>query len=244
MSTLETRLLELGAELEFPTTPDLSGAVQGRIAFRVPWWRRRVLLVAAATIVVAAAGVLAVPPARTAVLEWLGIRGVEIRPIAELPPGPIATELDLGEQISLAEVSNRVLFRPVPPPSGLGEEPLIYLRRPPAGGMVSYLYGTPERARLLISQFRADYRPFIGKFVGEDTTARTAEVGGSPALWLGGTHFIVYREDDGTLVEESTRRARNVLLWRHRGLTLRVEGALGETEAIRIAERLVAGGRG
>ncbi len=199
------------------------------------------MLVAVALAGVALAGVLAVPSARTAILDWLGVGGVEVRFVDELPAVPLARELDLGDRVSLDEARRAADFRVLVPPASLGDDPVVYLRDPPAGGMVSFLYGSPEDTKLLISQFRGDYEPFITKFVESSATSTSRIVAGVPALWLEGAHLVVYRDSDGLFIEEATRLARNVLLLERDGVTYRIEGALDEEEAVDVARRLLAG---
>ena len=92
---LESRLRALAAETEFPPTPDVAAAVRTRIAVApVPPKRfrfarrpsRRALAVAIACVVaLPAAAIAAVPGARHAVLDWLGLRSVRVRTVPALP---------------------------------------------------------------------------------------------------------------------------------------------------------------
>jgi hypothetical protein len=239
VTELELRLQELGTAIAFPETPDLTAGVRGRLARQHMWWRRRALLVAVAVLVVAVAGVLAVPSARSALLEWLGIRGVEVRLVDELPARPVTRELDLGGRVTFGQAARSVPFRLLPPPDGLEDAPAIYLRTPPADGMVTYLYGTPARARMLLSQFRGEYEPFISKFADDAARLERLEIAGESALWLEGAHLLAYRHPDGTFSEEPFRLADNVLLWQHRGVTFRLEGSLRLDQARRVAELVV-----
>ena len=113
MIDVEQRLLDLGAALEFPPTPDLAAAVRTRLAstepavhglrlragawrsavwswLAAPRWQRRVAAVGLA-LVLALAVVLGIEPVRTTVAHWLGIRGVQVVPVQTLPPVPTRT---------------------------------------------------------------------------------------------------------------------------------------------------------
>ncbi len=87
MTELERQLRELGAEVAYPSTPDIAAAVMARVgAGRQPLLAsRRVLALGLAIATVAIGAVMAVPQARTAILDWLGVGGVEIRLVDELP---------------------------------------------------------------------------------------------------------------------------------------------------------------
>jgi hypothetical protein len=238
VTELELQLQDLAPAIAFPPTPDLASAVRARLeAAPRRGWRpsRRALAIAFAVLVVAVAGVLAVPSARTAILEWLGIKGVELEFVDKLPPRAVSTDLDLGEATTLERAQRRAGFDVVAPPKELGR-PIVYFREPPDGGMVSFLYGRPGRVRLLLSEFRGEYRPFIHKMVRETTRIVPVRVDGEPAVWLEGAHFIAYRDASGVFQSEQVRIAGRVLLWRHDGLTFRLEGAATRQQAIDFAE--------
>ena len=202
---------------------------------------------------------------RTAVADRLGLRGVQIghlpfvpAPAPTLVPLPVGDRLSLGERLSLAAAGAR-FGAPVALPAALGEPDEVYLREPPAGGMVSLIYrprpGLPAAGStgvgLLISQFRGALTPeFLGKGLGPDSRVEqvavrdTAPCGlapddGARALWIAGQpHLFFYRDRAGQVRDESVRLAGNVLLWERGDLTLRLEGALGRDEALRIAASL------
>ena len=87
MPDLERQLRELGNVLELPAAPDLVDAVRSRIGEdRVPGLqRRRWLVVAIAALGLALAAAMAVPQARTAILEFLHIRGASVERVPTLP---------------------------------------------------------------------------------------------------------------------------------------------------------------
>src|SRR5207249_3599125 len=78
--SLERDLRALAAELEWPDTPALAPLELGR--------RRnlRPLVLALAVLVLALAVAFAVPPARSAILRFLHLRGVSVERVETLPP--------------------------------------------------------------------------------------------------------------------------------------------------------------
>ena len=126
MTELEHALLDLGRTLELPATPDIAASVSRRLAAAETvrprrLGRRRLVLVFAA-LVIAVGAAFAVPPARTAILEWLGLRGATVERVFALPDVPAERGFDvdqLGERMSLAEASERAGFA-VAVPSVLG----------------------------------------------------------------------------------------------------------------------------
>jgi hypothetical protein len=246
VTELELRLRALGSDLDYPTTPDLAARLAERLAgegrARRPLVGRRALVLVLAALALAIGAAFAVPPARTAILEWLGLRGVEIRRTAEPPAGtttPAATigaDLGLGTRVTLDEARRRALF-PVSLPT-LGElpPPEVYFASSLPGGQVALVYGPGER-RLLLTQFRARPGfPYIEKTAGPGTTIEPVEVGGQAGFWLSGDlHQVLYQDSSGEIQEETLRLAGDVLLWERGSVTLRLEGADSKAEALRIA---------
>ncbi len=191
---------------------------------------------------------------RSAVADRLGLRGVEIGHLPFVPaptptsvPLPIAERLGLGEPLSLEAARTR-FGAPIARPDGLGEPDEIYLREPPAGGMVSLVYrprpGLPAAGStgvgLLLSQFRGGLAPeFLGKGLGPGSRVEQVAVAGGAAgraLWIEGQpHLFFFRDRAGQVRDESVRLAGSVLLWERGDLTLRLEGALGRDDALRVA---------
>src|SRR2546421_7623995 len=82
MTELERALVALGGELEFPPTPDLVGAVRGRLQRR-SWVRPLVFAVALGALAVGVA--LAVPPARSAILKFFHVGSATVERVDTLP---------------------------------------------------------------------------------------------------------------------------------------------------------------
>lgn len=245
MAELEHDLRELGLALELPPTPELWPAVRRRLAAepsRRVFPLRRALVLGFAVLAVAAGAVLAVPQARTAVLEWLGLRGVTIERV-ETTPTPTATvdlqeaALQLGERVTLAEARRRARY-PVALPTALGEPGAVYFDPRAPGGQVSFVYRDDEgRIEALVSQFRAGLDDdFIFKSANPETKVEPASVDGARAWWLeGAPHEILYVDASGEPIFEETRLAANTLLWERGETTVRLEGDFTKQEALRIA---------
>ena len=242
MSELERRLRELGRELDFPETPALAPAVTTRLRETRPrgvFLRRRLLVVALALVAVAIAAVLAVPPARTALLELFGLRGATIERVERLPAVRPPGDLDLGTRVSLAKARERADF-PIVVPREYGDPDGTYVRPTSAGVMVSLLWGDEENVRLLLTQFRGSSEaPLVKKLGAQATRIESVTVGGEPGYWIeGAPHAVLFVDARGRIAEDRFRLARNVLLWERGPLLLRLEGDVDREEALRIAESL------
>jgi hypothetical protein len=245
MPDLERELRALGSAIDFPPTPNLAAAV--RLRLRAPRERTfpawRVLALAVAALALVAGGVLAVPSARTAVLEWLGLRGVSIERVPESRRVPPGGELALGHEVTLAEARELAGFRVhVPRGAGVGEPDAVYFSSAyVSGGYVSFVYGSSEDVRLLVTQFRARIdEGLVQKLIAPGTTVeRTSVRGASTGFWIeGAPHEIFYVDGDGAVVPDTARLAENTLLWQLGAVTYRLEGAETLQEAVRIARSM------
>jgi hypothetical protein len=241
MPELEARLRALGGELELPATPDLAGRVVpllGAPERRPRRWALR-LAVAAAVALAALGAVLALSPgARSAVLEWLGLRGAVVQIVAELPPVTPSSSLEaLGEPVTIAEAERRVGFE-VLELRAQGPPDAVYVKEP---GLVSLVYGRDLDVRLIFSQVAAtiDEAFVVKKVAGRGTLVEELTVDGSRGLFLTGEpHVFAYTTPDGAFHDEPVYLARDVLLWERGPLTLRLEGELTRDQALELAGRV------
>ena len=243
---LEHELREL--QVAWPETPDLAAAVGERLA--APPARRRPALpewpvwrvgvaVAAALIAV----VMIVPPARSAVLEWLGLASVRIER-SEPRPTRVGGDLMLGEPVTLDEARRRAGF-PLVVPAALGEPDEVYLSTDPVTERrVEFVYrpreGLPRSGATgvgaLLTQFRAPARVLVEKTVGTGSQAERLDVAGSPAVFISGApHGFAYTGKDGTAFEQQRLAGNTLLVERHDGVLLRLEADISLEEAARIA---------
>lgn len=237
MSELERELRAL--RVEWPDAPDLAGAVAARLPERPrrrarwldwPAWR-----VAVAVGAVLVAVVMAVPPARSAVLELLGFGSVRVER-AEPRPSEFGAGLSLGEPVTLETARRRAGF-PVLVPEAVGRPDAVYLDAAPP--RVDFVYrprdGLPQ---LLVTQLRAVATPLIEKTIGAATRIERLSVGGDPAFLItGADHGFAYLLPGGEAAFETQRLAGPTLLVeRSDGVLLRVEGEVSRDHALRIAE--------
>ena len=237
-SELELRLSRLGGAIDFPEAPDLAPAVRRRIETErpAPFWRRRALLIAVAAVLVAVGAVMAVPPARSAILDFLGIGSAEIRVVDELPAvetGP----LDLGNGTTLDVVRKQVPSLVEPQGDELGKPDHVYVVGNSASSPVTFLWGDPQRPRLLLTQVRGRVH-FEKLLMGGVTNLVVTEVNGEDAAWIEGEPHVVFVQNDAGGVDLPSRLARNTLVWSRGPVTLRLEGDLSREEAERIARNV------
>jgi hypothetical protein len=243
MSELELALVHLGRQLDLPPTPELAPRVRARLAegpaARSGVSRPRSLAIAlGAALIVAVGALLAVPGTRAAILEFFHLRGVTIQRVEELPTVPLQrdfNELFLGEKVSLDEAKQRADFDVVVP-EGLGDPDAIYFQDNPPGGMVSFVYGTPERPRALFTEFRATVTEVIFKKIAPSTDVAPVKIDGREGYFLSGDpHEFAYFDRNGQFRQEIVRLAGNTLVWERGPLTLRLEADINREEALQIA---------
>jgi hypothetical protein len=223
----ERELRALAAYVDFPAERDLAPAVRARLATgRRP--RRRPLVLVLAALLVALAVAFAVPPARSAILRFFHLRGVSIELVDRLPEVRGTAPLDLGAPISLGDAAQTTGFEPLRS-NLLGDPDGVTWD----GGMLWFRYGD---VRLLVSQFQGSERiELVKKVVEPRTTITPVTVAGQQGYFLSGASHFLYLAPNELIRDERVRLARNVLLWQHGRLTLRLEGDLTVREALVIA---------
>jgi hypothetical protein len=252
MTELERALVSLGAELAYPETPDVSAAVLRRVAEPAPsrGRGRRTLVLAFAVLAVAVGAAMAVPQARTAILEFFRLRGVTVERVETLPRVPGSTEeaLALGRPVPLSETGVPLVKLPEQlVPSALGPPDAAYVSEEPYGLRLSLVYepgeGIPESpytgVGILVSEFvGGGAERYVEKLVDAGTRVERLQVGPYPALWLEGGPHVVFFETERGVFEDPGRLAGNTLLVERDDVLVRIEGEISRARAIEIAESL------
>ena len=227
MTELENELRSLASSIDFPTPPDIASSLN----VHVPdppraVWRRRIALAAAIVAIAIGAGFV-VPQARTAILRFFGVGAVHIEFVDRLPEVRPAARLELGAPIDPADAPFLVVQSEL-----LGDADGVFRR----GDVISLLYGTPERVRLLVTEIAdSDFTPEVGKkLASAGTHVEFVPIRGSvgPGVWIEGRPHTV------RLPGGPPRFATNTLIWTLGQTTLRLEGAESVQQAVAIAESL------
>jgi hypothetical protein len=235
MSDVERRLAEIDPAAIFPSTPAIDGAVEIRVLRVVARRRRRPLLLAAALLVLAAAAAVAAPGARTSFLDWLRIGGVGIER-RDLPPAAVVRAAPLpGRPVTLAEARS-ASPDPVLLPEALGPPDAVLLQRDP-DVMVTLVYGSVEKPRLILSQWRSEALRFL-KIVPHRAQVERIGPDDAPSFWIPDAHSLVYQRLGGGGREEPFRLSAPALVWVRGEQTYRLEGRLSRSEALEIARSL------
>jgi hypothetical protein len=250
MAELHEELTAL--RVDWPATPDIAAAVAARleqpVAARRTRPRRRPLLAygLAALAAAFALTMAASPDARSAVLEWLGLKSVKIErrePSAPPPrPGELGAGLGLGTPVTLEQARDGAPFLRLPAGDALGRPDAIYLR----DESVSLVYGerpgiapsATTGAALLVQEFPARVGPFIEKTIGQATRLDRLRIAGDPAYFIAGAHGFAYQSEREVNFEEQRLAGNTLLVERADGLLIRVEGDLDRDRAVAIARSI------
>lgn len=240
--------------------PDAGDQGQSRAAGARTTAIRPALWLAAVLLLIAIVGGLVLfPETRNAIADRLGLQGVLIQWVDEVPtpePSRVGGPLLLGRQVSLDEARAAVDFPVrVPAAAGFAVPQEIYLLEEDQGAMVSFVYppgpGLPATDETgvgaLLTQFQGEAdRDLIEKGLLNDgapeTDLEAVSIDGEPGFWISGAphtfFFVCY--DAGECRQERYRLAGNVLIWEQDGVTLRFESALSREDAVAVAESVPA----
>ncbi|MGH3035228.1 MAG: hypothetical protein ACRDON_11850 [Gaiellaceae bacterium] len=254
MTELEQALVRLGAEIVFPDTPDAAVSVRRRLVERPPrrglrLLERRMLAIAFALLALAVGAAMAVPSARSAILEFFHLRGASVERVDTLPrvPNRLARVLELGNPVRIVDGRPRVKFPDLLVPEALGPPDSAYYSAVVPGGKVSLVYRPRDdlpRSRftgvgVLITEFRGDLHPeFVDKLASQVTRIERLTVGRDPAVWLEGGPHVVFFDTPYGFAEDQARLAGNTLLVQHGNVLVRIEGNMSRERAVELAESL------
>lgn len=224
---LERALLRAGREMEYPATPAIAARVRDEL-LQAPTaparnWQRLLVPIAVA-IVLALVLLLALPTARDAVGQFLGLRGLQIFYLTPTPeptkthtpaptlagmaatrtapaatPRPTMTRsLNPVEQCcetTLEEAVRRASFDLLLPPGQMPSR-VFYQRIFEDGEQVIMVFGDPENPEFTLYQaHRWVYGKIIAKGLTGQTTLDETEVNGERALWFSGAPHVLVTMD-------------------------------------------------
>ena len=251
---LERELASLAGALAWPPTPDLRPAVRRGISRPRSWYASRWALAAAAVLIIVAS-LLAYPPTRTAIADWVNLhtsinRTNTLPTPSPLPPGPLGSRLGLGNQVTLPAARGAVPWH-VLVPGLLGAPDEVYLQNPPDGpdqGEVTLVYaaraGIPVSGQtgvsVLVTEARGSVNQnFFGKTVGPGTSIEAVTIGGHQGWWISGQPHVFFFDDAaGNARLETLRLATNTLIIDEGGTIVRIEGDLTRQQALDLAASL------
>jgi hypothetical protein len=219
VAELERELRALAAAVELPAEPELASRVRTRLTApprRRPW---RPIAIALATAAVALGAAFAVPDSRSVILCFLGLKGVTVIEVGDLPrvgPGGLA----FGDRTTLATAERRLGFTPLLP--RLGKPDAVYVDLD--AGYLILLY----EGRIRLSEFVAG-GPILEKLTKFTSGVESLTVNGGRGLWVPAGHVVFE-------LGRQPRLAANTLLWEQGDLTIRLEGRLTKARALEIAK--------
>jgi hypothetical protein len=198
-------------------------------------------------LLVALLALLAVPPVRAQLVEWLEIGAVRVflggatpTPAPGITPGLTPTLLpsllDLEGETSLDSARRLIDF------------PVMLPAYPPDLGLPDYIFVQGLDAPFVILVWADDLKPdevllslqmiTPGSMAAEKWNPASllqTTVNGNPAAWVTGPYLLQLRNGD---LEMRRLIEGNVLVWERDGVTYRLETRLPVDEAVKIAESL------
>ncbi len=240
----------IAARFVYPPAPNLAARERDRLrqAMKPPRTRTAVYRSLAAGVVILlllVAVLLAIPPARAALLRVLQIGMFEIDVVDEpaistaiLPAStPLSGSLtDLGDQTTLADAAKVFPF-PLIMPDSLGTPDWVYVQHltDHPSKIVTLVWsgddGAPE-SQIMLTYFGLEG---LARKTAGGEQVRDVRIADLPAVWVEGPHELSLRSLESTseLIVEN-----NVLIWSDGVVTYRLEGVFELDEAIELAKSL------
>lgn len=258
MLDLELDLIALGADIEWPPTPQLR-VVVSPVVVALPAGPRRQIprrVLAAAAILLIVAGLLAYTPSRDVIAGWLNLH-TTINRVKNLPspsprpPGQLGENLNLGTPTTLAGAESQVSWKIVVPAS-LGAPDVVYIKLSsgggPSQGEVTLVYAERPGIKVsgqtgvtvLVTEARGSVSDiFFHKILGPESTLEPVTVKGHSGYWISGhPHDFVFTDAGGNFYTEQMRLATNTLIFDDNGTIVRIEGDLTRAQALEIASSI------
>ena len=227
MTEFEAHITRIARAFPYPDPP------KPALALRTPrtGWLRYGMVAA----VILIATVVAIPPVRAAVLDFLRIGAVELR-LNEPADLESALPMDLDAlygQTSLEAAADEVHFQ-IRLPEGYGSPDRVYLQTYNDGAMLITAWDEHED-RPAITLFHFDVSAYIPKgFVNLNVIEQT-EVRGNTAVWTDTPHTVQFLRENEVVDAQQLLVEGSVLIWVSPNVTYRLEGASSLEQALQIA---------
>ena len=260
----EQRVRETAGALPFPPSPNLQARLRSSTMPALQQRQSRAIAIrrtafAAMLVLLIAVFVIAVPPARAAVLQWLRLGAVQITlqeptpaptetpsPTPELAEGTptvrptitpraLSSVLDLGGETTLEAARRNMRFPiklPAYPP-GISSPDAVFLQDFGDQTVLLVWVDPAQPRRVTLALHILGPNAFVEKV--KPRKLQDARVNGRPALWASGEYLLQSRNGDVNLRRLITG---NTLIWRDGDITYRLETDLPVEEAVKIAESL------
>jgi hypothetical protein len=248
----ETRLKEMAQQFDYPATPPIAKAVMARISTKPqPAVFSRRLAWSLTILFITIISLMAIPPVRAAVFEFIQIGIVRIFPATEeqtpipetkTPLTPTSSALlplleQLMGEVTLREARTLVEYPIALPtyPVGLGEPDRIFVQDVDSQIILVWM-DDKDAERIKLSLHIIPPNSWVIKKV-DPTVIEFTNVNGQRAVWTTGPYPLLLQNREITF----TRLIEgNVLIWTQGDLTYRLETDKSLEEAIQIAESLQA----
>jgi hypothetical protein len=265
---LEAQLLVVARALPYPRTPDLAASPRlAEVAARArlprsaqpsaaprpsPVRPARPLAWALAAVLIVLLSLLAVPPVRSGVIEFLRLGAVRIL-LGDVPTAtpaataatfmpsatPLASVLDLQGQTTLADAVERLPHLPIrlpAYPADLGQPDAVFVQDLDGDAVVLVWLEPDDPSQVRLSLHLLASPQFVDKLLkNQPARVEFTEVNGREAFWTTGPYFVIAR---GGFITEMRLITGHVLIWYTDDVTYRLETDLPLEEAIKIAESL------
>ena len=248
VSAAETELRALGRELHVPPANDQTAAVRQRLEGRAvsrrdvpalrsigrfrmrPGWRAVLVAVVAFLAVL-----IAIPQGRAVISHVFRFVGIEFRQA----PGPVRSPGNNaplpGQRRTSLEKARREVSFPILVPGALGLPDEVEVSG--GGRVVSLIYRRTRYGNVRMDEFAGHINQLVFRKFVQFSKMTEIEVNGHQGIWIKGPQELIYVTRKGTLASASARLTTgNTLIWGTRQVALRLEGNIGKSAALAIAD--------
>jgi hypothetical protein len=235
LQSFERHIEHIAGHFVYPPTPTVTIAGQRP---RPALIRLSPVMRIAAAILILLAGLMAIPPVRAAILDFLHIGAIQIEitdnpPTSELP----RTLQDLEDAMTLAEAQESMMFNLRLPPA-YGEPDYVYSNQPSERTAIMVWVAPDDPQKVILTLYEIGLPQNAVMYNKAVEVAQNADVNGFPARWIEAPHLLEIADPAFLNSAPPILVNANVLIWYDNRLTYRLETDLSVEEAVAIAESL------